>query len=74
MLKTKRLSNKRTGIIVFNKFEVANITPELLKLGRTDLYKLSKACKRYVNLCKDATQFFLRDRRLSQHTSFVHIT
>lgn len=36
-----------------SKFEVAAIAPELLKLGHTELYKFSKAWKRYVNLCKE---------------------
>jgi hypothetical protein len=36
-----------------SKFEVAAIAPELLKLGHTELYKLSKALKRYINLCKE---------------------
>jgi hypothetical protein len=36
-----------------SKFEVADISPELLKLGHTELYKFSKAWKRYVNLCKE---------------------
>jgi hypothetical protein len=36
-----------------NKFEVAAIAPELLKLGHIELYKFSKAWKRYVNLCKE---------------------
>jgi hypothetical protein len=36
-----------------NKFEVAAIAPELLKLGHIELYMFSKAWKRYVNLCKE---------------------
>jgi hypothetical protein len=36
-----------------NKFEVAAIAPELLKLGHTELYKFSKAWKRYLNICKE---------------------
>jgi hypothetical protein len=36
-----------------SKFEVAAIAPELLKLGHTELYKFSKAWKRYINLCKE---------------------
>jgi hypothetical protein len=36
-----------------SKFEVAAIAPELLKLGYTELYKFSKAWKRYVNLCQE---------------------
>jgi hypothetical protein len=35
------------------KFEVAAIAPELLNLGQIELYKFSKAWKRYVNLCKE---------------------
>jgi hypothetical protein len=36
-----------------SKFEVAAIAPELLKLGHTELYKFSKAWKRYFNICKE---------------------
>jgi hypothetical protein len=36
-----------------SKFEVAAIAPELLKLGQIELYKFSKAWKRYINLCKE---------------------
>jgi hypothetical protein len=36
-----------------SKFEVAAIAPELLKLGHVELYKFSKAWKRYIDLCKE---------------------
>jgi hypothetical protein len=36
-----------------SKFEVAAIAPELLKLSHTELYKFSKAWKRYLNICKE---------------------
>jgi hypothetical protein len=36
-----------------SKFEVAAIALELLNLGHTELYKFSKAWKRYINLCKE---------------------
>jgi hypothetical protein len=36
-----------------SKFEVAAIAPDLLKLGDTELYKISKAWKRCINLCKE---------------------
>jgi hypothetical protein len=36
-----------------SKFEIAAIAPELLKLGHTELYKFSKAWKRYLNICKE---------------------
>jgi uncharacterized membrane-anchored protein YjiN (DUF445 family) len=36
-----------------SKFEIAAIEPELLKLGHTELYKFSKAWKRYLNICKE---------------------
>jgi hypothetical protein len=36
-----------------DKFEVAAIAPELLKLGHIELYKFAKAWKRYANLCKE---------------------
>jgi hypothetical protein len=39
-----------------SKVEVATIAPELLKLGHTELYKFSKAWKRYVNLCKERNE------------------
>jgi hypothetical protein len=36
-----------------NKFEVAAIAPELLKLGHIELYKFAKAWKRSVTLCNE---------------------
>jgi hypothetical protein len=36
-----------------NKFEVAAVAPELLKLGHIEPYKFAKAWKRFVNLCNE---------------------
>jgi hypothetical protein len=44
---------KRTIMSSTGKFEVATIAPELLKLGHTELYKISKAWKRYLNIRKE---------------------
>jgi hypothetical protein len=41
------------------KREVAAISPKLLKLGHTELYKFSKAWKRYINLCKERNAVLL---------------
>jgi hypothetical protein len=47
-----------------NKFEVAAIEPELLKLGRTEFYKFSKAWKRYINLCKERNAVLLDPQKM----------
>jgi hypothetical protein len=39
-----------------SKFKVAAIAPEPLMLGHTELYKVSKDWKRYVNLCKERNE------------------
>jgi hypothetical protein len=46
------------------KFEVAAIAPELLKLGHTELYKFSKAWKRYINLCKEHNAVLLDGQKM----------
>jgi hypothetical protein len=46
------------------KFEVAAIAPELLKLGRTELYKFSNAWKRYINLCKERNAVLLEGQKM----------
>jgi hypothetical protein len=47
-----------------SKFEVVAIAPELLKLGHTELYKFSKAWKRYINLCKERNAVLLNDQKM----------
>jgi hypothetical protein len=56
-----------------NKFEIVVIVPELLKLGLTDLYKFAKACKRYVNLCKERNSVFPEGQKMVPATlvSFI---
>jgi hypothetical protein len=46
------------------KFEVAAIAPELHKLGHTELYKFSKAWKRYINLCKERNAVLLDGQKM----------
>jgi hypothetical protein len=47
-----------------NKFEVAAIAPELLKLGHIELYKFAKAWKRYVILCKERNSILPEDHKM----------
>jgi hypothetical protein len=47
-----------------SKFEVAAIAPELLKLGHIELYKFSKAWKRYINLCKERNAVLLDGQKM----------
>jgi hypothetical protein len=47
-----------------NKFEVAAIAPELLKLGHIELYKFSTAWKRYVNLYKERNSVFPEGQKM----------
>jgi hypothetical protein len=46
------------------KFDVAAIAPELLKLGHTELYKFSKAWKRYLNICKERNALLLDGQKM----------
>jgi hypothetical protein len=47
-----------------SKFEVAAIAAELLKLGHTELYKLSKAWKRYIILCNERNAVLLDGQKM----------
>jgi hypothetical protein len=47
-----------------NKFEVAVIAPELLKLCHIELYKFAKVWKRYVNLCKERKSVLPEGQRM----------
>jgi hypothetical protein len=47
-----------------SKFEVAAIALELLKLGHTELYKFSKAWKRYMNLRNERNEVLPVGRKM----------
>jgi ribosome assembly protein YihI (activator of Der GTPase) len=51
-----------------NKFEVAAIAPELLKLGHIEFYNFSKAWKRYVNLCKERNSVMTEGQKMVSAT------
>jgi hypothetical protein len=46
------------------KLEAAAIAPELLKLGHTELYKFSKAWKRYIKFCKEHSAVLLDGQKM----------
>jgi hypothetical protein len=47
-----------------SKYEVAAIAFELLKRGHTELYKVSKAWKRYISLRKESNAVLLDGQKM----------